>query len=616
MCGIAGWISYGRFESLGDTVTTMADTMACRGPDARGAWEAPHVALSHRRLAVIDLSHGQQPMRAETPDGIVVLVYSGEVYNCPELRRELGNRGRVFRGTSDTEVVLQSYLEWGSAAVERLNGMYAFAIWDGRDESLKLVRDRAGIKPLYIHRTPDGVLFGSEPKAILAHPAVEAAVGIDGFRELFSMVKSPRQTIWTDISEVEPGTLVTITRAGIREDVYWRLQTLPHEDDRARTVERVKELLTDTIARQLVSDVPIGVLLSGGIDSSSLTAVAAKHLAAGGAKVRSFSVDFLGQTDNFRPDKLRPLPDTPFVRDVVAHSATEHTDIVLAAEQLADPMVRERVVRANDFPLGHGDMDASLALLFENIRAHATVALCGESADELFGGYHQFFSTAVRKSGTFPWLAGPHLPQYAATDPRRPAVLTPEFERMLDMEDFVAQSYQEAVAKIDRLDGEDELEWTMRKINNLYLTRFVRILLDRQDRLAMAVGLEVRVPFSDHRLITYVYNAPWSLKAYDGREKSLLRGAMANLLPHSVSERLKSPYPSTQDALYAVTLQGQVRELLSNAGHRVFELVNRASVVKAAESPAGTDMYGRFVLERTLDIAVWMDMYRPILKVG
>ena len=278
--------------------------------------------------------------------------------------------------------------------------------------------------------------------------------------------------------------------------------------------------------------------------------------------------------------------------------------------------MRERVIRANDVPLGHGDMDASLFLLFRSIRRHSTVALSGESADEVFGGYQQFFSPDVRRAATFPWLAQPHLPQYAAIDRRNPQVFTRQFARMLDLRAYVRSRYDEAVAGIERLDGESDLEWTMRRISHLYLTRFVRILLDRQDRLAMVVGLEVRVPYCDDRLVSYVYNAPWALKTFDGREKSLLRAATADILPGSVVSRVKSPYPSTQDSAYAKALQEQVRDLLAAPAHPVFDLVSRQELARAADAPASTAMYGRFALERALDLAAWLDMYKPVLELG
>ncbi|MEU3534748.1 MULTISPECIES: asparagine synthase (glutamine-hydrolyzing) [Streptomyces] len=613
MCGITGWVSFDRdLSAEATTLHAMTETMACRGPDDRGTWTEGPAALGHRRLAIIDLPGGRQPMSLATPEGTVALVYSGETYNFTELRRELTDRGHRFTTDSDTEVVLHAYVEWGDAFAERLNGMYAFAIWDGRRDKLVMIRDRMGIKPFYYYRTPDGVLFGSEPKAILANPLARPRVTLDGLRELLVMIKTPGHAVWDGMREVEPGTVVTVDRSGLSTRVYWRLQTRPHEDDRDTTIATVRTLLDDIVRRQLVADVPRCTLLSGGLDSSAMTAIAARQLAEQGQTVRSFAVDFVGQTENFVADELRGTPDTPFVHDVARSSGTDHQDIVLDAEALADPAVREQVIRARDLPAGFGDMDASLLLLFRAIRQKSTVALSGESADEVFGGYLQFFDEDARSADTFPWLVrfGRHFGDDSD-------VLRTDLVKQLDLERYTADGYRTAVAGIERLAGESDFEFRMRQICHLHLTRFVRILLDRKDRMSMATGLEVRVPFCDHRLVEYVFNAPWALKSFDGREKSLLREAAKDVLPQSVYDRVKSPYPSTQDPRYARALQAQAKDLLARPSHRVFDLVDRDRVRKAAEREAPvSDQAARRGLERTLDLAQWLDLYAPELVLG
>ncbi|WP_327668249.1 MULTISPECIES: asparagine synthase (glutamine-hydrolyzing) [unclassified Streptomyces] len=609
MCGITGWVSFDRdLRASAETLNAMTQTMECRGPDDRGTWIEGPAALGHRRLAIIDLPGGRQPMTVETPDGNVTMVYSGETYNYTELRAELTALGHEFRTDSDTEVVLHGYLEWGEQLPERLNGMYAFAIWDGRTDKLVMIRDRMGIKPFYFYETPDGVLFGSEPKAILANPLAARRVTLDGLRELFTFVKTPGHAVWDGMNEVVPGTVVTVDREGLRQRAYWTLETKPHTDDQETTIARVRELLDDIVRRQLVSDVPRCTLLSGGLDSSAMTAIAAQQL-AGQETVRSFAVDFLGQAENFVADELRGTPDTPFVHDVAQASGTDHEDIVLDSNALADPEVRARVIRARDIPAGLGDMDASLYLLFKAIREHSTVALSGESADEVFGGYLQFFDEEARNAEAFPWLVsmGKHIGDDSD-------VIRPELTKRLDLEGYTADSYAEAVRDIERLEGESDFEYRMRRICFLHLTRFVRVLLDRKDRASMAVGLEVRVPFCDHRLVEYVYNTPWALKSFDGREKSLLREATADVLPTSVYDRVKSPYPSTQDPKYALALQEHAKDLLAKPSHRVFEIVDRdrLSVAAHRETPQITQA-SRRGLERTLDLALWLDMYDPEL---
>ncbi|MFJ3590650.1 asparagine synthase (glutamine-hydrolyzing) [Streptomyces sp. NBC_01259] len=613
MCGITGWVSFERdLHSESATLDAMTETMSCRGPDDRGSWISGPAALGHRRLAIIDLPGGRQPMTADTPRGTVALVYSGETYNFTELRRELAGRGHGFTTNSDTEVVLRGYLEWGEAVAERLNGMYAFAVWDGRHDKLVMIRDRMGIKPFYYYETADGVLFGSEPKAILANPLARARVGLDGLRELFAFVKTPGHAVWEGMHEVEPGTVVTVDRNGLRRHVYWQLETRPHTDGKDESIAHVRSLLDDIVRRQMVSDVPRCTLLSGGLDSSAMTAIAARQLAESGETVRSFAVDFVGQADNFVADELRATPDTPYVHDVARASGTDHRDIVLDSHALADPEVRAQVIRARDIPMGFGDMDASLYLLFRSIREHSTVALSGESADEVFGGYLQFFDEEARRANTFPWLV--RFAQHFGDDSD---VLRPDLTAALDIPSYIQDSYDTAVAGIQRLEGESDFEFRMRKVCHLHLTRFVRVLLDRKDRASMAVGLEVRVPFCDHRLVEYVYNTPWSLKSFDGREKSLLREATADVLPKSVYDRVKSPYPSTQDPKYALALQEHAKDLLARPSHPVFDLVDRDRVTRAArhDAPQITQA-SRRGLERTLDLALWFDLYKPDISLS
>jgi asparagine synthase (glutamine-hydrolysing) len=613
MCGIAGWVSYESDLTRQRTmIDAMTETMSCRGPDDAGTWVRTHAALGHRRLAIIDLPGGRQPMSVKTPSGEVAMVYSGEAYNFTELREELAGRGHRFETDSDTEVVLHGYLEWGDSVVDHLNGMYAFAIWDEREDKLVMIRDRMGIKPFYYFRTRDGVLFGSEPKAILANPLAPKIVDTDGLRELMAFTKTPGWSLWKDMREVEPGTIVTVDKSGIRSRVYWKLDAVEHTDDQETTVDRVRELMTDIVHRQMVADVPRCVLLSGGLDSSAVTGLAAAKLAESGEQLRTFSVDFVGQEENFKPDEMRDTADSPFIRDVAEKVGSAHQDIVLNPAELSDPDVRRKVIAARDIPAGLGDMDASLYLLFKAIRQESTVALSGESADEVFGGYRWFHDETAKNTTTFPWLAF-----QSTISSGRTGLLRDDVNATLDVPGYIADQYATAVAGVEHLDEASEVERRMRTFCNLHLTRMVRTLLDRKDRASMAVGLEVRVPFCDHRLVEYVYNTPWSLKTFDGREKSLLRHATKHVLPDSVAQRVKSPYPSTQDPGYAAALQQQAKEVLAEHDSRVFTLVDRAWLQDAVGlDPATMPGTVRAGIDRALDFYHWFDMYNPEIQLG
>ncbi|MGH3387285.1 MAG: asparagine synthase (glutamine-hydrolyzing) [Actinomadura sp.] len=611
MCGIVGWVSYER-DLTGERaiMQAMTDTMACRGPDDEGVWLDRHGAVGHRRLSVIDLAGGQQPMTARE-DGVeqVALTFSGEVYNYRELRTELISHGHGFRTRSDTEVVLRAYLEWGEDLVDRLNGMYAFGIWDTRREELLLVRDRMGVKPLYYHPTSDGVLFGSEPKAILANPMVPRRVNADGLREVLDMVKTPEQAVFSDMYEVRPGHVVRVRRAGLTKRRYWALEAREHTDSLDTTVRTVRELLEDIVTRQLISDVPLCSLLSGGLDSSIVTALAARALAAeGGGPVRSFSVDFVGAAETFVPDPLRSTPDAPFVRDLAEHVAADHTEILLDGDELSDPGVRAAVLGATDLPpVWYGDMWPSLHLLFRAVRERSTVALSGESADEIFGGYSWFHDPEVLTAETFPWLTTTPGPFYDGTSLFEHGLL-----ETLDIPGRRKASYHDAIAEVPVLPGEEGLEKRMREIGYLNLTRFLQTLLDRKDRMSMAVGLEVRVPFCDHRLMDYVFNAPWAMKTFDGREKSLLRAAARDVLPDSIAGRVKAPYPSTQDSGYEKNLRDKLAEVVSSGDAPILPLLDLDRVRRRLEAPVSeaSTQITRIGLEVPLWLNSWLESYK------
>lgn len=611
MCGIAGWVSFDRDLRSPEHRATLADmtaTMALRGPDAEGMWVDPHVGLGHRRLSIIDLEGGRQPMLAER-DGQVVaaLTYSGEVYNFQELRAELVSKGHSFRTRSDTEVVLTAYLEWGEEIAEHLNGMFAFAIWDVRREMLLLVRDRLGVKPLCYMPTSDGVLFGSEAKAIFAHPETERRINLDGLRGLMLAGRLPEQGIFAGVNEVRPGQIVRIDRAGLSKRAYWQLQARAHTDDQATTVATVRELLLDIVGRQTVADVPLCSLLSGGLDSSIVTALADRHIRAqGGEGIRSFSVDFIGSdTLPFEKDAIgRQARDTPFVRDFVRHIGNRHEEVMIQNERLLDAALVTAVNRARDYPqAGTIDLFPSLWLLFGAVRRSSTVALSGEAADEVFGGYAWMFDEKAITADTFPWIAGAARAMWDCT-----RMLRPELRHDLDMPAFEADAYQAALAEVPRLDAETKIEARMREMSYLNLTRFLPYLLDRKDRMSMAHGLEVRVPFCDHRLVEYVFNIPWAMKTFDGNEKSVLRAAFADVLPDSIVERRKSPYPATIDPSYEAILRDCVSRIADDKEDPALELFDTRVLREHLGRPIGntSSAVDRAALEAANGLSCWL----------
>ncbi|MGW1201881.1 asparagine synthase (glutamine-hydrolyzing) [Streptomyces cyaneofuscatus] len=611
MCGLAGWVSYGRdLREYTRTASTMTETMVCRGPDAGGLWSSQHAVLGHRRLSIIDLEGGRQPMAvAEGADDLPVITYTGEVYNFQELREELRGLGHEFRTSSDTEVVLRAYLQWGADFAERLNGIYAFAIWDPRSEELLLVRDRMGVKPLYYHPTEDGVIFGSELKAILAHEDVEAVIDGEGLREIFSIVKTPGHGVLKGMYEVLPATVMRFTKDGSSSHRYWELTAREHTDDLDTTIDTVRELLEGIVDRQLIADVTVGTLLSGGLDSSAITAIAAKALAEKGVTepIRAFSVNFTGHEERFEANVQWADPDTPYAIEVAEHVGAEHIIVELDSNDVLNDEVRQQVLRAQDLPVSTGDMEYSLLLLCRALKERMTVALSGEAADELFGGYTWFHDEEAVSLDSFPW----HHPFEKAGGIG--ALHDIGLWDRLGLTEYIKQRYTEALQQVPRLAGETGHEARMRELTFLNLTRWENFLLDRKDRISMAASLEVRVPFTDHRLVEYVYNTPWAMKNFDGREKSLLRAAMRGVLPDSVLDRKKNPYPSTQDLTYELELRKRVEALITE-GAPVLGLVGEADIRRLLDRPEGAYAVGgpwsaRAVLERLVEFNTWVSDY-------
>ncbi|MFF3919304.1 asparagine synthase (glutamine-hydrolyzing) [Streptomyces sp. NPDC001852] len=608
MCGITGWASFHHdARSQVPVIEAMTATLTPRGPDAGGVWLGERAAIGHRRLAVIDLEGGVQPMadRPEQPD--IVLTYSGEVYNHHELRTELRGRGHVFRTRSDTEVVLRAYAEWGEDVADHLEGMFAFAVWDERAQRLLLVRDRLGVKPLCWAAVDGGVAFASEPKALFAHPEIQPRVDADGLREAYSLLFNTGPTVWSGVREVEPGGLLVLDRHGVRERRYWQLEARDHGDDQDTTVERVRSLVSAAARSQLEADVPLCSLLSGGIDSTVLTALLADELRlreGTEARIRSYAVDYSDQAEQFTGDVLRTGHDTPYAIEAGAFIGTDHSTVVLDPRALLDPEHRKAVVVARDSPIGVGDMDTSLYLLFGEIRRHSAVALSGEAADEVFGGYPWFHNPKALSAETFPWLL------VIGDEAAMP--LNPELN--LRIGEFRDDTYRSALAAVPHTDGESPAEHRQREMQHLSLTRWLRQLLHRKDRLSMAQGLEVRVPYCDHRLVEYAFSTPWALKSFDGREKSLLRAIGTSLAPDSVLYRPKNHYPATHHPDYNRGLQDMARDAL--ATEQVRALADETRIKPCLDTPPDRLEWGhRLRLERVVDLALWLDHHRPELAL-
>lgn len=602
MCAIAGILDLPR---NGDILEKMAATMARRGPDGRGTYEQAGCGLLHSRLAIVDPEGGGQPMQLSWAGEEYCLVYNGELYNTEELRKELLAAGHTFRSHSDTEVVLHAYAQWGEEALARFNGIFAFAVWEENAQRLFLARDRMGVKPLFYTRQAGGLLFASEIKTILAYPGIKPLLDAQGTAELLLLGpgRTPGSGVFRDIYEIEPGCCAVYQKEKLHIRRYWRLMDREHTDSWEETVEKVRFLVTDAIRRQMVSDVPLGMFLSGGLDSSLISAICTQELHRQGKRADTFSVDYVDNEKYFVPGKFQPNSDDHYIHIMQQALGTEHHWTVLTPEDLA--LALEDATRARDLP-GMADVDFSLLAFCREIRTEVKMALSGECADEIFGGYPWYRDPEIRAREGFPW---------AQNTAQRAAFLHPQLREQVDGEAFVRERYQQTIWESDILPGTTAQERRMKEMVNLNYRWFMQTLLDRKDRMSMFSGLEVRVPFCDYRIAEYLYGVPWEYKDYQGREKGLLRQAMAGVLPEEVLQRKKSPYPKTWHPQYLEIVSARLRRILSEPASPIFQLVRREALEGLLTAEYVWPWYGQLMgvpqtIAYMLQIDFWLREYQ------
>lgn len=605
MCGIAGWIDWEEdVNSQRTIIETMIDRLSHRGPDAHDTWLSSRAALAHHRLKVIDPTGGGQPMTYRVGEQTYAVTYNGEMYNFRELRGELETRGHTFHTNSDTEVLLHAYVEWGEECTLHFNGIFAFGLWDEAKQQLFMARDHLGVKPLFYAQRGSALLFASEIKSILAHPRVEAEVDSEGLAEIFSigLAHTPGFAIYHDIHEVLPGTHIVFTRERKRVTRYWSLRSAPHTDDLETTTERIRSLLNDTVKRQLIADVPVVAMLSGGLDSSGLTALAAREFQREHRQLHTYSVDFVESEKYFTSSDMQVSLDGPWVQRVSEHVGTQHHTIMVDSPELLENLLVP--MHAHDLP-SFGQLETSLYLLFKAMKQDATVAISGESSDEVFGGYVWFFSEAARQSDMFPWLTLFGNPDQAAP------WWSDEVHEKIRPREHSKRRYWEARAEVPVLEGEDAFHAKMREIFYMNQTRWLPVLLDRKDRMSMAVGFEVRVPFCDYRLVEYVWNIPWEMKTVGDIEKGILRRAFADVLPDDARNRKKSPYPSTQHPQYQQGISEWVLHILDDANAPIRPFLNIPVVrdMATGNMPGLPGALAIVPMEQIIQTNAWLQEY-------
>lgn len=611
MCGIAGAVSYRcPIQDDKNRFLQMQKVLEPRGPDACDAYFTKNAALLHTRLAVIDLKNGAQPMQTVYGGNRYTVVYNGELYNTNEIRNDLLTCGHTFVGHSDTEVLLKAYIEWREKCVDRFNGIFAFAVWDETKQSLFMARDRIGVKPFFYAQTDTHFLFASEIKALLASEFIKPEVDLQGIAEvmLIGPGRTPGYGVFRNIAELPPAHYAYYTKNGLNITQYWTLRDKPFTDSFEQTVEKVRYLVTDAITRQLVSDVPVCTFLSGGLDSSIISSVADRYFHARGEQLHTFTVGYKNNDKYFKAGKFQPNSDSQFVGIMNEYLHAQNHLIEIDTKELVQALYA--AVDARDLP-GMADVDSSLLLFCREIKKQGTVALSGECADEIFGGYPWYRDKTIRMTNGFPW---------AQSTKYRMTFLQDDLARQIDAENYVYEKYADTVRRTDKIQGLPDTESRMKEMMKLNLEWFMQTLLDRKDRMSMACGLEVRVPFCDYRIAEYLYTVPWEYKDYKHYEKGLLREAVKDLLPEEILWRKKSPYPKTHNPAYLAAVRQELQKILDTKNAPLFNVVKRDAVQQLMTADVREPWYGQLMttpqtIAYFVQMNYWLEKYNIQIKL-
>lgn len=623
MCGIAGFYQ-NQYDYLAPSfggrthrnqwhqrLHAMKESLAHRGPDDEQVVLFSHAGLAHTRLSIRDIQGGTQPMSASYRGMTATIVYNGEIYNTAELRELLADYSLTWKTTGDTEVILNGFLTMGEHFFEKLNGIFAFAIYVEKTRTLILARDHLGVKPLFYQIQDGSLVFASEPKGIFAG-GITPRADADCWNEIFALgpARTPGKGGFAGMKEVMPGEYITFRphyRAPYFQyfsNTFWKLEARPHTDSYKETTEKVNFLVADSIERQMVSDIPICSFLSGGLDSSLVAAVCQSRLKEKGHVLNTFSFDFKDNNKNFRANSFQSSQDRPFAEEMARYIGSSHTFLECDNQTQADYLYR--AVEARDFPC-MADVESSMLYFCERVAETNRVALTGECADEIFGGYPWFHHETLWQKNTFPWSWDMEA---------RKTLLCDDFAASLQMEEYAQNAYLETIRSTPRLKEDTPQEARRREIAWLNIRWFMMTLLNRMDRASMYSGLEARVPFADHRILDYVYSIPWPMKCYRGQTKSLLVEAGKSYLPDAVLYRKKSPYPKTYDPAYESLLAERLREMVQKTHSPLEGIVDKNKLEHFLKTPSdyGKPWYGQLMagpqmLAYLLQVGYWMETY-------
>lgn len=611
MCGIAGFYcpdadytaEKGKWLHI---LNDMNRAQKRRGPDDEGTYLSPSCGLAHVRLEIIDLITGQQPMVRKQADRECAIIFNGEIYNMKELKTELLLEGAEFNTASDTEVILAGYMLHGKDYIKKLNGIFAIALWDSIPGQIFLFRDRLGVKPLFYTKIAKTLVFASEIKGLFAYPGVKPILDREGLCEIFALgpAKTYGKGVFKNIEEVLPGHCLIFNQQYCRMEPYWKLESRPHEDSIDKTIKKTAWLVEDAVKKQMLSDIPISTFLSGGLDSSLVTAICAKELKKQGKVLNTFSFDFQDNHKYFKSNSFQPSQDRPYVEQMIAFAGTNHHFLVCSNHDQLDCLYK--AVDARDLPC-MADVESSMLYFCSKVTDYNKVTLTGECADEIFGGYPWFHNPNAFQTEAFPWSM--------SMEPRQ-TLLADDVIQSLQMEEYARAAYEKTIHETPRLPEDTPEEKRRREIAYLNLRWFMVTLLDRMDRTSMYNGLEARVPLADHRIVEYVFNIPWHMKCPNGIVKGLLRHVGEGMLPKDILWRRKSPYPKTYDPAYEKMLGNRLMEVLSAPSAPIRILLDEKKVRAFLNSPSdyGKPWYGQLMagpqmLAYMLQVNYWLEKY-------
>lgn len=573
--------------------------------DALGA-SMKNIGLTVLTLSVNNRNKIVQPLIKKINNKTFSIVFYVELYNSHQLIEKLKNNENLISPISDAEIVLNGFVMHGAEYVKELNGAFSFVIWDESKRSLYMFRDAIGIKPLFYSVIGKTIVFSSKISSLFKFPNLKAELDTDSYCEIFGLgpAKTHGSGVFKNVKEVIPGYFNIFNESGLYSQKFWQLKSLDHQESYRDTVDHVSSLLNYSIENQFESDSPVCTLLSGGLDSSLISAVCSNILLKQNKRLDTYSFDFVDNSINFKSSSFQPSQDRPYVDIMKNHIKSNHNYLQCDNDDLIDGLYE--AVDARDLP-NMADVELSLLFFCKIVSKKHSLALTGECADEIFGGYPWFHETESFTLDSFPWSRN--------MDTRK-LLLRDDFLLQLNLDEYVGDAYKNTIKSTPRLDGESITEERRREIAYLNIKWFMTTLIDRMDRTSMYSNLTARSPFSDIKLIEYVWNIPWEMKFSNNTSKGLLRDVAKNILPHDILYRKKSPFPKTYNPEYDKRLGRLLLNELSDLNSPLRNILDMKKTKKFLEAPSdyGKPWYGQLMaapqlIAYLLQINYWMKKF-------